>query len=146
MASLGGVFDATAPENQSQNSILPAGDYEVIAIASEVKQTKDGSGRFLSYQFQVTKGEYQNRRIFQRFNLWSQSEKAVAIARGQYSEFCRAVGVLTPEDSSDLHNKPLLIKVKVRADTGYGEQNDIAKFAKRPGEAPVVQQSTGGGW
>lgn len=146
MASLGGVFDAMAAENQSQNSILPAGDYEVIAIASEVKQTKDGTGRFLNYQFQVVNGEYQNRRLFCRFNLWLQSEKAVAIARGQYSEFCRAAGVLTPQNSEDLHNKPLVIRVKVRADTGYGEQNEVTKFSKRPGAAPVVQQASGGGW
>lgn len=150
MVSLGGVFDAAAPENQSPSSVVPAGEYEVIAIASEVKNTNDGSGRFLNMQFQITKGEFQNRRIFHRFNLWlaADKEKAIAIAKGQFSEFCRAVGVLTPSDSSELHNKSCLIRVNVKSSEGYGDQNNITKFsAKAQASAPVVAApAQGSGW
>jgi hypothetical protein len=148
MVSLGGVFDANAAENQGKNSVLPAGEYEVVAITSEVKQTNDRTGSYLNVQFQVTKGEFQNRRIFKKFNLWlaPEKDKAIAIARGQFSDFCKATGVLSPQDSSELHNIPLVIKVTVQTSAGYGDQNEIARFVKKTSGDPVVQPAASGGW
>ena len=42
------------------------------------------------------------------------------IVRAELSAICRAVGVLTPKDSCELHNLPLVIHVrcKKRGDTG----------------------------
>lgn len=150
MADLGGVFDSLAPENQSERSVVPAGKYEVIAIASEVKPTNDGTGRYLNVQFQITKGEQQNRRIFHKFNLWlsPEKEKAINIAKGQFSEFCRAVGVLTPRDSSELHNKPCIIRVTAKDDPQYGPQNNVSGFEAKAATAaaPVAAAATGSGW
>lgn len=159
MANLGGVFDANAKENQNSN-VLPAGDYEVIAIASEVKDTNDKTGRYLNVQFQITKGEHQNKRFFHKFNLWltpsptdpEKAEKtrtAITIAKGQFSEFCRAVSVLTPSDSSELHNIPLVVKAAVKDGGSYGMQNNLTKFSARPQNAPLVvpaAASQGAGW
>jgi len=43
----------------------------------------------------------------------------VKIARAELSAVCRAVGVLTPRDSTELHNLPLVVRVacKKRKDT-----------------------------
>lgn len=156
MANLGGVFDANAKENQAPSNVVPKGDYEFIAVKSEKKRTKDGSGEYLSFQFQITKGEFQNRMVFQNFNLWltpsatdpekaEKTKTAIAIAKGNFSKFCRAVGVLTPQDSSELHNRPFIGKVKVRASEGYEEQNEIYDFSPKLQNAPLVQPSTSAG-
>lgn len=60
---------------------------------------------------------------------------AVQIARAELSAICRAVGVLAPADSAELHNLPLTISVrcKKRADTGE-IVNEIAGYAQK--EAP----------
>ena len=48
------------------------------------------------------------------------------IARAELSAICRAVGVLAPNDSTELHNLPLVIHVrcKKRQDTGEITQRD----------------------
>jgi hypothetical protein len=147
MADLGfgpSGFDATAPENQRTNSVVPAGEYPAIMVESEKVQTKSGDGSYLKTKWQIVKGEFQNRIIFKNFNLWlpAQKEQALTIARGEFSEFCRAVGVPSPKDSSELHNKVCMVKVKIRVDkTGqYEDQNDISGFKPLGTAAPQPQQ------
>jgi len=58
--------------------------------------------------------------LWARLNLNNPNATAVKIARGELSAICRAVGVLQPKDSVELHNIPLVIvvKLKKRQDTG----------------------------
>lgn len=148
MADLGfgpNGFDANAPENQRTNSVVPAGEYPAIMTESERKLTKDGDGAYLKCKFQIVRGEFQNRIVFKNFNLWlpASKEQALAIARGEFSEFCRAVGVANPKDSAELQDKPCMIKVKVRVDKSgqYDDQNDISGF-KPMGTAAATTQET----
>lgn len=153
MADLGGTFDANAKEN-NQSSCLPAGEYDAVCIKSERKATNAGDGQYLACEFKITKGEFQNRSIFCNFNLWLHPSKveAINIAKGQFSQFCRAVGVLTPKDSSELHNKPFIVKINAK-DGPRGMQNNCVKFSARqstpaPTEpaATVAQQPAGNPW
>lgn len=142
MADLGGTFDANAKEN-NQSSCLPAGEYDVVCVKSERKQTNAKDGEYLYCEFKVTRGEYQNRSIFCNFNLWLNPSKvdAINIAKGQFSQFCRAVGVLTPKDSSELENKPFIVKVNAK-ESDRGLQNNCVKFSPRqmqPAPAPQVE-------
>ena len=137
-------FDATAPENQRTNSVVPAGEYPAIMVESERKATNAGDGAYLKTKFQIVSGEFQNRIVFKNFNLWlpASKEQALQIARGEFSEFCRAVGVANPKDSGELHDKVCLIKVKVRKDKNgeYDDQNDIGGFKPSGGVAAPVKQ------
>lgn len=160
MADLGGVFDSGAPENQPVKSVLPAGEYEMIAIASERKRTADGTGEYLNCQFQVVSGEQQNRMLFHKFNLWltpsdtdrekaERTQKAINIARGQFSEFCRAASVPSPSKSEQLHNIPVIVRVTTKDSPGYGLQNNVQGFKAKvkTSAAPVVTAvSNGSDW
>lgn len=141
-------FDATAPENQRTNSVVPAGEYPAIMVESEKKPTNAADGHYLKTKWQIVSGEFQNRIVFKNFNLWlpAHKEQALQIARGEFSEFCRAVGVPNPKDSSELHNKVCQIKVKVRVDKSgqYDDQNDIAGF-KPIGKSAAVAVPAGAG-
>jgi hypothetical protein len=133
MADLGfgdSGFDANAPENQRKNFVVPAGEYTAIMVESEKKPTNAGDGFYLNTKWQIVSGEFQNRMVFQKYNLWLAAEKttAIQIARGQFSECCRAVGVATPKDSSELHNRPVTIKLKVKKDDQYGDSNEIIGY------------------
>ena len=141
-------FDANTVEPASFD-VLPAGEYTVAIMGSSMKPTKNGDGRYLELEMQVLNGEFQNRKLFDRLNLMNPNQKAVDIAKGQLSAICRAVGILTPNDSSDLHNKPLVVKVKVRKDEEHGEQNEVKAYKPRlagpaapqggiPGAAPLA--------
>lgn len=131
-------FDAEAPENQRASSVLPAGEYPAIMTESERVSTKAGDGAYLKTKWQIVAGEFQNRVIFANFNLWLPPVKAVAlnIARGQFSEFCKAVSTPNPKDSSELHNKVCMVKLKVKVDDQYGDKNEIAGF-KAAGSVPA---------
>jgi hypothetical protein len=92
----------------------------------------------------VLGGQYQNKHLFDRLNLQNASDQAVQIARGTLSAICRAVGVMTPKDSSELHNKPLRVKVTVKKSDDYGEQNEVKAYKPRlitDNAVPPLQRS-----
>ena len=86
-------------------------------------------------------GQYKNRLLWARLNLDNPSPQAVQIARGELSAICRAVGVMQPKDSVELHNLPLMVTVKCknREDTG-NVVNEIKGYAKK--ESTVVAPSS----
>ena len=51
------------------------------------------------------------------------------IAKKDLAAICRAVGVMSPKASEELHDKPLMIKVKVRPAQGeYEASNDVGGY------------------
>ncbi len=152
MADLSG-FDANIVKPNEARDPIPAGWQDVVIVGSEMKATSKGNGRYLSLSLQVANGPHQNRKLFDNLNLENPSEMAVQIAQGTLSSICRAVGVLTPKDSSELHNKILQAKVSIKKDQDGNPQNKIAGYRPRqagPSVAPLPpvanqQQPVGAG-
>ena len=146
MADLRG-FDANQVEPNSGFDPIPAGKYSAVITESEMKPTKSSTGQYLQLTFQIIDGEYRGRMLWARLNLDNPNATAVQIARADLSAICRAVGVLAPSDSVELHNLPLVIDVrcKNRADTGE-ITNEIKGYAKKeslqPANAQPVSNST----
>jgi hypothetical protein len=108
---------------------LPAGWYNVVMEASEMKPTKVGDGAYLSCTYRVLDGAFVGRKIFANLNLRNANPTAQEIAHKQLSAICHAVGHLNVNDSQELHEKPLKVKVKVRAASGdYEASNDISGY------------------
>ena len=126
-------FDAKTVEPNAPFEVIPAGEYDVIIVASKVETTKKGDGRLVNLELQILSGEFQNRKLFDRLNLWNPSEMAVKIARGTLSAICRAVNVLTPRDTAELHGKPLRVKVTVSDSPEYGKRNEVKGYMPRNG-------------
>lgn len=149
MANLQG-FDANQVEPATDMSVIPAGKYAALIVASEMKPTKAGTGEYLELTFQIIEGEFQNRQVWSRLNLINPNSTAVGIAQRDLSSICRAVGVMTPTDSSQLHNIPLTILVKVTKRSDNGEpSNEIGGYYKRNkpeakfGAQPTQQPASG---
>jgi len=125
-------FNANQVEPSSNLEAIPAGKYLAVITESELKPTKSGSGSYLQLTFQVLEGEYKGRFLWSRLNLQNANPTAVKIAQAELSAICRAVGVLTPGDSVELHNLPLVINVKCRKREDSGDvTNEIRGFSKR---------------
>lgn len=140
MADLRG-FDANEVEPISNFEPIPAGTYAAVITESEMKSTKAGNGHFLQLTFQVIDGEYKNRLLWNRLNLRNASATAVQIAKAELSAICRAVGVMAPQDSVELHDLPLVIHVKCKKRGDTGEVvNEIRGFSKR--ESPSSSADT----
>jgi len=140
MANLNG-FNATEVEPTTTFEPLPAGKYLAAITESEMKPTKSGSGSYLQLTFTILEGEYKNRVLWARLNLNNPNATAVKIARGELSAICRAVGVLQPRDSVDLHNLPLVITVKLKKRDDTGElTNEIKGYTKKDAAGANGQQ------
>ncbi len=136
MADLRG-FDANQVDPSTTFDPIPAGKYPAVITESEMKDNKAGTGSYLQLTFQIIEGECKDRFLWARLNLDNPNATAVKIARAELSAICRAVGVLAPNDSTDLHNLPLVLHVrcKKRADTGE-ITNEIKGYEKKESSAP----------
>ena len=131
MANLHG-FDANTVEPADDIDPIPAGKYIAVITESEMKPTKSGNGTYLQLTFQIVEGEYANRMLWVRLNLDNPNATAVDMARRELSAICRAVGVLVPTDSSDLHDLPCVVHVRLKRRNDTGElQNEVKGYAKK---------------
>lgn len=129
---------ANVNPNQKSFDPIPAGNYVAQIIQSEINPTKSGAGQILNLQFQILEGEFANRIIFINLNIQNPNAQAEQIAQQQLSAICHAVGVMQLQDTTQLHNKPMAIKVKIRKDGQYGDRNEISRFdaLRQPAVAP----------
>ena len=132
MANLNG-FNANAVEPMTDFEPIPAGKYQAVINKSEMKTTKSGNGSYLELTFQVIEGQYKNRLLWSRLNLNNPNELAVKIARAELAAVCRAIGVMEPKDSCELHNLPLVISVKQKTDSDGEVRNEVKGYSKREG-------------
>ena len=135
-------FDAREVEPMDTFEPIPAGKYVAAIIASEMKPTKAGDGSYLQIEFTVLEGQYKDRKVWDRLCLNHPNAQTVKIARGNLSALCRAVGVMQPKDSVELHNLPVMITVKVKKREDTGElTNEVKGYAKKDSAAGQPQQA-----
>lgn len=137
-------FNAHEVEPTTEFDPVPAGKYLAVITDSEVKPTKTGSGSYLQLTFEILEGDHKGRHLWARLNLDNPSETAVKIARAELSAICRAIGVMQPRDSVELHNLPLVISVRCvkRKDTG-DIGNEIKGYEKKGAASGQPQQAAG---
>lgn len=145
MADLTG-FDATEIEPSGTFEPIPGGNYTACITESELKDTKANNGQYLHLKFQIIEGPHENRVLFGNVTLENPSKDAVRIGKEQLSAICHAVGVLKPADSSELHDKPLTIRVVVkdRSDIGL-PSNEIKGYGKKQVGGVAAALAAGGG-
>lgn len=142
-------FDANTVEPNASFDPLPADWYTVVITGSEEKPTKAKTGSFLELKMEVIEGDYKGRLLFDRLNLNNPNQTAVDIAQATLSSICRAVGVMMPKDSSDLHDRPLSVKVQVKpADGQYAASNEVKAYdaANTSAEKPKSDSGAKAPW
>ena len=141
MASLN--FDANEVEPSSPLDPIPDGNYLAVVTASEVKPTKSGTGSYLQLTFEVIEGDYKSRLLWTRLNLDNPNATAVQIARQELSAICRAVGVMKPQESQELHDLPLIVDVRSKKRSDSNEMTNVVKGYYKVGQTPVAGVATG---
>jgi hypothetical protein len=148
MADLRG-FDANQVEPSSDFEPVPAGKYLAVITESEMKPNKAGTGSYLQLTFAIIEGEHKGRFLWARLNLDNPNAVAVQIAKAELSAICRAVGVLAPNDSTDLHDLPLVIHVKCKKRPDTGEiANEVKGYSPKasltePAVKPAAPSTNG---
>lgn len=62
-------FNASEVEPSQEFQPLPEGKYEAVISDSDVKSTRNGSGRYVQLEFEVVSGEHKGRRVWGRYNI-----------------------------------------------------------------------------
>ena len=138
-------FNAENVEPNAPRDPIPAGWYKAVIEATEEKPTKAQTGSYLQLTIQVIEGEHAGRKITDRLNLNNPNATAVEIAQRTLSSICRAVGVMTPRDSADLMDKPMMVKVKVKPASGdYSASNEVDDYAPPDKAAAPAAAASGG--
>jgi hypothetical protein len=133
------------PPSTGQYDPLPAGWQRMIVTASEIKNTKNGRGRYLQIEFTIPEGDkYGGRKAWDRLNLWNESQEAVDIAKRTLSSLCLSVGVVQLRDSNQLHGKLVLVKLAVReATASYDASNEVKGYKPADGSPLPNAQAVG---
>lgn len=121
-------FDASTVAPSSPSTPVPAGTYNAQVIESDLKPMKSGNGTALALTLQIIDGPHVNRRIWANLNVQHTNPTAQKIGQEQLSGLCHAVGVIRMTDSTQLHMKPLKVRVKIKKDEQYGDKNEIGGF------------------
>ena len=149
-------FNAMAVEPQTSYEPMPADWYKCVITNTEEKPTKAQTGSYLQLDIEVIEGSFAGRKVFDRLNLNNPNSVAVEIAQRALSSICRAIDVPNPKNSSELLDKPLMVKVAVKpADGQYSASNEVkgydaagtaARFgtASGPVEIPVAAAAANG--
>jgi hypothetical protein len=111
---------------------LPEAWYVMTITKSETMPVKDKpSEGYLQLEFTVAQGPMQGRKATHRLNLYNANQQAVDIAYGELSAICHATGVIQVQDSQQLHNIPLGVKLGIRPAEGqYSAQNTFKGFKR----------------
>jgi hypothetical protein len=144
-------FNAMAVEPQTSYEPMPADWYKCVITKTEEKPTKKQNGSYLQLDIEVIEGKFAGRKVFDRLNLNNPNSVAVEIAQRALSSICRAIDVPNPQDSDELLDKPLMVKVAVKpADGDYSASNEVKGYdaagatASAPVEIPVAAAAANG--
>lgn len=135
-------FDATKVEVNDSYDLIPDGTVANAVITStEWKETKDKTGGYLALKIEIIDGNYKGRFIFENLNLQNSNEVAVRIAQETLAKICKAIGKEQVQNSEELHNIPMNIKIGVNpAKDGYDASNRIKSFSKAGNvSTPTIQ-------
>jgi len=129
MAKFG--FDVTEVEVSERGDfeVMPKGEYTLKATEAEEKKTSKGDGSYIACTFEVSKGEFTGRKVWQNFNINNPSDKAEKIGREQVAGWARACGKPNAQDTDDLLERNFQAKLGIEKGTGgYSDKNKIDSF------------------
>ncbi len=138
MSFLGETFNVgDVPEAQGFDPI-PAGWYTVVVAGAELKDTKAGTGQYISVRFDVTGPTHEGRVVFTNLNIKNPNPKAEEIGRQQLDSLMRAIGLASVGDTDQLIGGNCSVKVTVKNDEQYGDGNEVKGYKAIEGSTPPM--------
>jgi hypothetical protein len=152
MAKLGFTYGGDVEElnnNDFDRKPLPDGEYDATITDADYRETKTGTGYYVSVEYLITGGEYADRKVWANYNLVNSNPKAQEIGEQQFAKLCLAtLGKPSCGDTDELIGSSLVIGVGL-------EKNDptrnrvkytsslktIAAPLARPSSAPDVAKA-----
>lgn len=127
MANIGYAYNANAVPSSGYTP-LPAGEYEMEIVETDYDVNAKGTGMVLKCRAQIVGGDYDGRPFYINYNLEHADPQTMEIGQRDFAGLRRATGVLSPNDTSELHHHAFRARVDV-AMVGVELRNSIAAIA-----------------
>lgn len=122
---LGMTFNVNdLPQDEQQGGAIPAGQYVVKIERAQLKDTKSGTGRYISLMLRVQGPTHSNAVVFAMVNISNQNQEAERIGKAQLRSIMEAIGLQTITDTDQLIGGVMDVKVAVEKDTYNGNEQD----------------------
>jgi hypothetical protein len=142
MAQLRG-FNANDVDPHKGFDPIPSGVYTCAIVESTAKPTKNQKGQLLELVVEVLEGPHKGRKVWDNLMLaHAESDKAVEVGLSILSAICRAVGVMQPRDTNELHCRPMRVTIGLKRREDSGDYQNIIRKYEAPA-APIVLGQTG---
>jgi hypothetical protein len=134
-----GTFQNSTPKKKKtaeEWKLIPEGDYVAKLKQYTLKDTKDGTGKYIDARFEVTV-DGKPMLAFQKFHVLNKNPKAQQVSMNQLNFLARAVGLkLGIEDTNDLEQvvgKEFIAKVIIRKSNNpdYRDSNEIHRYSAK---------------
>lgn len=126
MAQLNYVPDTT--DKYQGFEPLPAGEYKVQIVDSDIVTPKSGNGSMIKFQYEVIADpQFDGRKIFDNIIIEHSSVDAERIGKQKLNTICALTGVKQIKDTAQLHGKTMSVLLSVKDNQGE-KQNVIKKY------------------
>lgn len=130
MAHIGETLSLDTLPQPDNFEPLPAGNYVVEVIESDVVDTKTGLGRQMKLTLKVVEGDLEGRRVWANIMVRHQNETAQRIGQQVIASLISAAGIGPIDDTEELHGIPIIAKVVIETDRSgqYEPRNTVKGF------------------
>lgn len=105
---------------------IPSGKYLAVIVKSAFYPERKKNAKYLEFEYQIIQGPYKNTILKSRHRLEGYNLRDYRAAKIELDMISRAVDVIFPSDSSQLHNRPLCITVDLMNNrNNRNESNEI---------------------
>ena len=127
----------------SETGLIPVGEYRAVVVKAPLTNTKAGTGNYLKMDIQIISGPHKNQHVFHNLTMNNRNPKAVAMGRKDLTALCSSIGIKIEElqDTSELLNKPLRIKLGHELNEEYGDREVVKKFMTDVGGTPEGEEA-----
>lgn len=135
-------FDARQVTPSEAQQAVPAGEYKVVVIESDVVPTSKGDSGMLVLKLQIVEGQFAQRTMKYFLNLWNSNPQTCEIAQHQLSALCHVTGVFNLQDSQQLHGIPFVGVVTINAN-GYNDVKGVKHLdGSQPGKSNAAPMAS----
>ncbi len=110
---------------------LPDAKYVCNVTEAEIKDTKSGTGQYISATLTIAEGEFEGRKIFTNFNVKNENPKAVEIGLSQLKSLLIESGYKDPNtlgSVTDICGLRVGVKTKTKEDPAYGPKTEVSFY------------------
>jgi hypothetical protein len=131
-------FDTAAAPPPEDYAPIPEGIYQARITKTEVKPTRDETGKRLVVHFRVTGPTHTGRVIIRGFNVINKNPKAQEISRRELAQLLAAIDLVGERDMGQLVDRECDIAVVVKPEqNGYPASNDVKRFSPSSNASPA---------